>query len=84
VTEKTTKCQDETTDFELWKADGDRNGWTLPGAAQWPFRLPVIRHIRAAWNTLQVEQHYAAYASLGLVRSGYDEWVIYAIERGMC
>ncbi len=74
----------ENTDLKRWKADGDRNGWTLPPAAPWPMRLTIIRHVRAVWNTMQVERHYAVFAQYGLVRSGYDEWVIYAIARGMC
>jgi hypothetical protein len=72
------------SDFKKWQDDGRRNNWSLPPIAWWPFRLPVIRQIRAAWNAWMVERHYEAFACLGLVRTGYDEWVIYAIAKGIC
>lgn len=69
-------------DAKLWREDGDRYGWVLPKPAAWPLRLPVIRHIRAAWNAYWIEQHYRhGLGSIGL-RTGYDEWALYAIWRG--
>lgn len=76
------------TEFEIntarWREHGEQNHWTLPPPAPWPLRLPIIRQLRAAWGTWQVERHYEAFAPLGLVRTGYDEWVLWAIARGMC
>ena len=71
-------------ELERWRRVGEQCGWSLPPAAAWPFRLPVIRHIRAAWATWMVERHYAAIVEMGLLRTGYDKWVIYAIARGFC
>jgi hypothetical protein len=69
---------------ERWRKDRDDFGWKLPAPAAWPWRLPVIRHIRAAYNRLRIERHYImGWGSFG-VRSGYDEWVVYAIQRGWC
>ncbi len=72
------------TDMERWERDGKQFKWELPEPAAWPWRLSVIRHIRAAWHASRAESHYAVFASLGMARSGYDEWVIYAIRRGLC
>ncbi len=72
------------TDEQRWAFDGLKHGWALPPPAAWPFRLPVIRHIRAMMVSMRVEQHYAAWQTLGLIRTGYDEWVLWAIARGKC
>lgn len=69
-------------DDDLWEKDAERFGWELPFRASWPWRLPVIRRFRAVWHALKVDRHYAFYSRLGLARTGYDEWVIYAIARG--
>jgi len=58
-----------TEDEKRWKEDGERNGWALPEPAAWPLRLPAIRHARVLWH---------AYAT------SYDQWVLWAIERGWC
>ena len=74
-----------TNDLERWREDGERCGWQLPLPAPRLLRMPVIRHARAALLTWKVERHYAYFGgALGLMRTGYDEWVIYAIARGMC
>ncbi len=69
-------------DDDLWRDDGARNGWTLPKPAAWPWRAPVIRWFRFLIGSIRVEQHYAGWEHVGRVRTGYDEWVLYAIRRG--
>lgn len=68
----------------LWLKDQKENGWILPPpAASWK-RLVIIRHIRAAILRWKVERHYAYGPGLIGLRSGYDDWVLYAIQRGWC
>lgn len=33
--------------------------------AAWPFRLPVIRHVRYAWNCFRFNRHMARCQSMG-------------------
>lgn len=70
-------------DDERWRADGNEWNWSLPPKAPRLLRLPIIRHFRALWLSYKIERHYAAWRGLG-VRTGYDEWVLYAIARGWC
>lgn len=66
-----------------WQDDAALNNWRLPFKAPWPLRLPIIRNVRAAWHALQTERHYQRWSMLGAMsRTGYDEWVIYAVARG--
>ena len=71
-----------TEDDRRWAADRDAMRWTLPLAAPRGKRLPIIRKFRAFAAAWRAEQHYAFYDSIGALRSGYDDWVDYAIERG--
>lgn len=65
-------------DMERWERDGQEFGWRMPTVAYWK-TLPIIRHVRFAYQTWQVEQWYAAGpGSIGL-RSGYDNWVLFGI-----
>jgi len=68
---------------QAWRQDRDAFGWTLPGPAPRWKRLLFMRIIRAAWLAWKVERHYEAWP-LPSIRTGYDEWVIYAIRRGWC
>jgi hypothetical protein len=70
------------TDFELWKSDGIERGWVMPSAPWWK-KLPVVRHVRAIRHRLGVRRWNALVASVGMIPSGYDEWVVYGIARGM-
>lgn len=70
------------SDEERWRQDGIDNRWSLPKPAHWLLRLPVIRHIRAGYFSIRIEWHYGS-CPVGL-RTGYDEWVLYAIARGWC
>ena len=65
-----------------WRKDRDELGWVLPPPAAWPLRLWGVRHIRALYGAVQCERHYTmGFGAFGF-RSGYDEWVIYAISGG--
>lgn len=69
------------TDLEKWARDGAEYGWTMPSAPAWQ-KLPIIRHVRAAWNRWQIERWYAyGPGSIGL-RSGFDDWVVFGIWHG--
>ena len=69
------------TDLERWKEDAADFGWTMPSASWWK-RLPIIRHIRAAWLGWKVERHYALWKAMGAMQTGYDSWVLYGIAHG--
>lgn len=64
-----------------WIADMRENNWRMPSAPRWK-RLPVIRHIRWFFASIKVRQHERFYTSLGLLRTGYDQWVLYGIFKG--
>lgn len=71
----------------IWREDQERYGWTLPRAAAWPLRLPVVRNIRVAILSIKVERFAAGWNSIGIGVGGvpqYDRWVLYAISRGWC
>lgn len=70
------------SDLDYWLQDASENNWTMPPAPWWK-RLPVIRHIRAAYLQGQVAQHNVMWRSVGKIPSGYDSWVIYGIWIGM-
>ena len=70
------------SDMEYWLDDKQRNGWEMPSASWWK-RLPIIRHIRAAYYRFQVDRHNSFYRALGKIPTGYDSWVIYGIAKGM-
>lgn len=66
-----------------WLSHGHNKSWKPPAPATRWKRLPIIRHIRGAWLSMKIEQHYSILVCrLGLVRTGYDEWVLYGIFRG--
>ena len=74
----------EDPDMKRWREAGERNGWVLPPKAAWPLRLPVIRYLRCVWLSVKIETHYALWSGgCGSLRSGYDEWVLFAIACGM-
>lgn len=47
-------------------------------------RLPIIRHIRWLWLSYQVERHYRAWGTLGMlpVNRHHDVAVLDAVWRG--
>lgn len=70
------------TDLEVWQEDARRFGWQMPTAPVWK-RLPIIRHIRASYHSRQVARHNDFWQSFGKIPSGYDNWVIYGIAKGL-
>jgi hypothetical protein len=71
-----------TESMERWLEDGLQNNWQMPRAAWWK-RLPGVRHVRAVWHVGRVAQYQAYYRSMGLLPTGYDEWVLWGIAHGM-
>ena len=70
------------SDLELWMKDKREFGWEMPAAPVWK-RLPIIRHVRAAYYRHQVNKHNAFWMTLGKIPTGYDSWVIYGIAKGL-
>lgn len=67
-----------------WRSACVLFGWRLPAPAAWPWRLWGVRYLRAACASIGVDLWYAyGPGSIG-VRSGYDDWVLYAVRRGWC
>ena len=65
-----------------WVDEADARGWILPAPnAAWR-RLWGVRHIRYLIVVYRIERHYSFWEGLGSTRTGYDEWVAYAIWRG--
>jgi len=69
------------TDLEKWDADGKKYGWRMPYAPFWK-RLPVIRHVRCLWASVQVDRWYSSGPGAIGIRTGYDEWVLFGIWHG--
>lgn len=70
------------TDLEKWEEDGRDFGWVMPPAAWWK-RLPVIRHVRAAYLSHKVDEYQQLLTrATGALHSGYDRWVIWGIAHG--
>lgn len=67
------------THTKEWFEQGKRNGWVMPEAPLWK-RLPIIRHIRAIWNSYQVARWYSMVPG---IPTGYDEWVLYGMFHGL-
>lgn len=65
-----------------WRKYGEAWGWKLPQKAHWFFRLWLIRYVRCAWLQMKVERHYNSGIGCVGVRTGYDNWVLYAVARG--
>lgn len=66
---------------QLWRDDQQRQGWVMPSASKWK-RLPVIRWLRFVCHSIRYARHAARCRSMGMLSSGYDEWVLYGIARG--
>lgn len=65
-----------------WFDDKTKNNWELPGKANFFLRLPIIRHIRTIWHSILIDRHNRFWRSLGMIPTGYDHWVLYAMWRG--
>lgn len=64
-----------------WEADQKVHGWIMPSAPRWK-RLPIIRHVRALICAGRVRKHEQMVRFLGMIPSGYDQWVLYGIWKG--
>ncbi len=53
-------------------------------SAAWPWRLPIIRHIRAVVVNYRLNQHYDMWAQMGMlpVNADFDYAIRDAIWRG--
>jgi hypothetical protein len=74
----------QTEDDAKWWSDGERNEWALPPAATSFCRARPMRYVRALTNLSAVERHERFFRSIGMIPTGYDRWVLYAIWRGWC
>jgi hypothetical protein len=68
--------------YEDWRKRGEKNAWTPPPKAGLFWRLPIIRNIRHAVLCDRIDRHNAVYQRLGMIPTGYDDWVLYAIFYG--
>ena len=69
---------------KCWEEDAARYGWIMPRAPWWK-RLPIVRHVRAAFHRVRAEQFRTFTSAVGLGIGGlpqYDSWVLYGIARG--
>lgn len=65
-----------------WREKGIEYGYVMPKVAWWK-RLPVIRHIRTIKAAIAVEWHYSyGMGSIG-IRTGYDDWILWGMWRGL-
>lgn len=65
-----------------WRADAFLYGWIMPFAPWWK-RLPVVRHCRFLWHSILLDRHNDMVREMGLIPTGYDEWVLFGIWHGM-
>jgi hypothetical protein len=61
-----------------WHEQAKEHGWVMPRAPWWK-RTLLVRRIRYAWGTYQVERWAAAW---GAFPNPYDRWVLYGIATG--
>lgn len=73
-------------DRAAWLAEGERNGWTAENLkATWPWRLPIVRHVRFVWHSWMAGIQTTRFASVGIGLGGvasFDVWVLIGIRRG--
>jgi hypothetical protein len=72
---------------EIWRKDGERNGWRLPAAAPLAFRVKGVRLVRAAYLESKLRREAKRQKSVGIglgIPDQRDLWVIYGIARGWC
>lgn len=66
-----------------WQRIGRENKWEMPRAPHRFLRFPVVRHLWVLRQAWLVDRHYShGLGSIG-VRTGYDEWVLWGMWRGM-
>jgi hypothetical protein len=80
-TNRLTPPKPGTAEHKAWSMIQRDQGWIMPAAPRWK-RLPLIRHLRAIRAAWHVHQHNAFYIGLGLLPTGYDQWVLHGIWKG--
>lgn len=51
--------------------------------AAWPWRLPIIRHVRAIYLAFRIAAWQRMWSSVGFVSSDFDQRVLRQIWRGI-
>ena len=51
--------------------------------AAWPWRLPIVRHVRALWYAWQIVQWEANWRSVGMVQQSFDKRVVQQMWKGI-
>jgi len=69
-------------DMSRWRQMGKDCRWSMPSVPGWK-RLWGVRHVRVIWHGYWLDRHNAVSRSLGMVPSGYDDWVLYGIWHGL-
>lgn len=72
---------------EIWRTDGERNGWQLPSSVPVFFTLLGVRHVRAAYHEKRARNRASRLKKQGIglgVPPQRELWVVYAIARGWC
>ena len=72
---------------EIWRKDGERNGWRLPSPAPEFFMMLGVRHVRAAYHEKRARNRAILLKKQGIglgIPSQHELWVVYAIARGWC
>lgn len=68
---------------EEWIKAGKDNSWKMPERS-FMVKLPIIRHAICIYYLFIVEIWYAlVIPNIGMVRCGYDSWVLYGIWHGL-
>lgn len=72
----------EDTSLAGWLATGAERGWTPCYCAAVPWRWPGVRHVRTLRHMVGVTLHQMRRAKLGMMATGYDEWMLFGMWRG--
>ena len=75
-----TQASRQTEIDEIWRKDGERNGWQLPNPAPLFFRLMGIRLARAAFLEARARREAVRLKGHGVglgIPSQRELWVIY-------
>ena len=51
--------------------------------APWPWRLPIVRHIRAIWHAWQIVRWEDHWRSMGMIPQGFDKRVVQQMWKGI-
>lgn len=70
---------------EIWRLDGERNGWSLPDPAPFILRLRGVRLLRASYIEFHLNREAKLLQKQGI---GFGKppqrelWILYGIARG--